>query len=183
MNTDAPIGLRAGQIARIAAGSALAALATLTTGVAQADTAAVQRCRIVAEPAARLACYDAIALPGIGSRAGWGAPVGGAPAAASATAPAATAATATPANRFGLEGRAAEPAADQLESRILGPVESFPKGTRYRLENGQVWEITETALGFYQLDSPTVTITRGLLGSFFMRIDGVAAAPRVRRLQ
>lgn len=159
----------------------LAGLATVTTGVAQADTAALQRCRIVAEPAARLACYDAIALPGVGSRAGWGAPVADAPATATTSAPAALAST--PANRFGLEGRATEPAADQLDSRIVGKVEAFPKGTRYRLENGQVWEITEHALGYYQLDNPKVSITRGVMGSFFMRIDGVAATPRVRRLQ
>ena len=31
------------------------------------DLAAVQRCRIIAEATARLACYDAIALPGLGS--------------------------------------------------------------------------------------------------------------------
>jgi hypothetical protein len=155
-------------------------LAAAVAAPAQADTAAMQRCRIVAEPAARLACYDAIALPGIGSRAGWGAPLPGA-ATAAAAAPEAAPAASSPASSFGLP--AAKPDADQLESRIVGLVESFPRGTRYRLENGQVWQVTETAMGFYQLQNPKVTITRGLLGNFYMQIEGVASTPKVRRLQ
>ena len=155
-------------------------LAATVAGAAQADTVALRRCRIVAEPAARLACYDAIALPGLGSRAGWGAPVPGA-AAAVAVAPAVAASS--PASSFGLPAARSDAAADQLDSRIVGLVESFPKGTRYRLENGQVWQITETAMGFYQLNNPKVTITRGLLGNFYMQIEGVASTPKVRRLQ
>lgn len=156
-------------------------LAAVVAAPAQADTAAMQRCRIVAEPAARLACYDAIALPGIGSRAGWGAPLPGAGTAAAAAAAEVAPAASSPASSFGLPEAKAD--ADQLESRIVGLVESFPRGTRYRLENGQVWQVTETAMGFYQLQNPKVTITRGLLGNFYMQIEGVASAPKVRRLQ
>jgi hypothetical protein len=154
-------------------------LATAAAG-AQADTTALQRCRIVAEAAARLACYDAIALPGVGSRAGWGAPVAGA---APATAPAPGTSASSPASSFGLPATQAAAEADQLESRIVGLVETFPKGTRYRLENGQVWQITETTMGFYQLSNPKVTISRGLLGNFYLQIEGVAATPKVRRVQ
>ena len=76
--------------------STLLALAALVcTGAVQADPAALQRCRIIPEAAARLACYDAIALPGIGSRAGWGAPTTSAPAAPAAPAALATAPNAT----------------------------------------------------------------------------------------
>ena len=155
-------------------------LAAAVAAPAQADTAAMQRCRIVAEPAARLACYDAIALPGIGSRAGWGAPV---PGAATVTAAAPATAASSPASSFGLPAAPSDAAADQLQSRIVGLVESFPSGTRYRLENGQVCQITKTAMGFYQLNNPKVTITRGLLGNFYMQIEGVASTPKVRRLQ
>jgi hypothetical protein len=157
-------------------------LLAVAAGAAQADNAALQRCRIVAEAAARLACYDAIALPGVGSRAGWGAPVpGAAPAAAAAVAPGVSASS--PASSFGLPASQADAEADQLQSRIVGLVETFPRGAQYRLENGQVWQITETTMGFYQLNNPKVTISRGLLGNFYLQIEGVAATPKVRRLQ
>jgi hypothetical protein len=155
--------------------------ALVCAGAAQADSAALQRCRIIPEAAARLACYDAIALPGIGSRAGWGAPVPTAPVAGpGARQPAAGA---DPAAGFGFEQRSAQAAADRLESRIVGKVQEFVQGTRLRLENGQVWQVSETAAGFYNLDNPKVAITRGVLGNFLMSIDGVNATPRVRRIE
>ncbi len=164
----------------------LALLLAIAAGSAQADNAALQRCRIVAEAAARLACYDAIALPGIDLRAAWGAPLPGT-AATAATAVAPPAAVAAPvsdsssASNFGLP--AAKPETDQLQSRIVGLVETFPRGLQYRFENGQVWQITETTMGFYQLNNPKVTVSKGILGNFYLRIEGVAATPKVRRVR
>jgi hypothetical protein len=156
-------------------------LGAATSVVAQApaslDPAAVQRCRMIPEAAARLACYDAIALPGIGSRAGWGAPVGTSPAAAPAAAPGNA-----PSGDFGLARPAAE-ATDRVVSRIVGKVEDFPKDLRLTLENGQVWQLSEAASGYYNLQNPQVTITRGLLSGFLMAIEGVNAPLRVRRLK
>lgn len=144
---------------------------------AQLDAAAVQRCRIIAEAPARLACYDAIALPGLGSRAGWGAPVATAPAAAPAAGPGAAAGS-----EFGLS-RPGEAAAERLVSRVVGRVEDFPNGLKLTLENGQVWQLSESAVGFYNLESPRVTITRGLLSGFVMAMDGVNATLKVRRIK
>ena len=160
---------------------ALSAAIALPAGAqTQVDAAAVQRCRIIPEAPARLACYDAIALPGIGSRAGWGAPVAGA-AAAPAAAPSASAA---PAGTFGLERRIAESAPDRLESRLAGVVEGWGPNTRFTLENGQVWQVSDGSRAYYgTLDKPKVSITRGMLGSFYMSIEGVAQTPRVRRVQ
>lgn len=146
-------------------------------GAARADTAAVQRCRTIPDAAARLACYDAIALPGIGSRAGWGAPVGAAP-----TTPAAPSA-ATPGSDFGLPRQAGDAAAERVVARVAGRVEDFPAGHRFTLDNGQVWQLTEAASGYYRLDNPQVTITRGVFGGFVMSIDGVNALLRVRRVR
>lgn len=144
------------------------------------DAAAVQRCRIVADAAARLACYDAIVLPGLGSRAGWGAPVA-TPAPAAAPAPGGAAAAA-PGADFGLEGRAGD-RADSLSSRIVGTVQDFGNGTKFTLENGQVWQIVDSTSGYYNLQSPPVRIDRALLGSFLMTIEGVNQRPRVRRIR
>lgn len=173
----------------------IAALITLTAAIAlpavaqtQIDSAAVQRCRIIPEAAARLACYDAIALPGIGSRAGWGAPVAGA-AAASRAAPPATAGNAAapppaPTGTFGLEQRIAESAPDRLDSRLAAVIDGWEPNTRFTLENGQVWQVSDGSRAYYgSLDKPKVSITRGMLGSFYMSIEGVAQTPRVRRVQ
>lgn len=142
-----------------------------------ADTAAIQRCRIIPEAAARLACYDAIALPGVGSRAGWGAPVG------APTSPAPGAAPAATGGDFGLENRQREGVPDTLSSRIVGKVSEFANGTRFTLDNGQVWQIVDDTRGVYELDNPPVRIERALLGSFLMTIEGVNQRPRVRRIR
>lgn len=174
--------------------AAAAVLGLVAGAPAVADNAAMLRCRTIAEGPARLACYDAIALPGIGSRSGWGAPISppaagtGAPTAASPVgSPGATpsnpATAAGGASGFGLERRQIEAAADRMEARIQGRVDEFKAGQRYQLDNGQVWQIIESASGFYTLDSPRVTITRGALGNFLMTIEGANQALRVRRIQ
>jgi hypothetical protein len=158
-----------------------AAVAQVPAGV---DPAAVQRCRIIAESAARLACYDAIALPGLGSRAGWGAPVaapaGGVAPPAGAAGPAAAAPAA---GGFGFEGRLPEGTPDALSSRIVGAVRDFGNGTRFTLDNGQIWQIVDNTSGFYDLQNPPVRIERAVLGSFLMTIEGVNQRPRVRRVR
>ncbi len=161
---------------------ALAALAP-TMAAAQLDPAAMQRCRIIPEAPARLACYDAIALPGLGSRAGWGAPAPNAPATTTAGAAAAPRASGDPAAGFGFEQKAIQAAPDRLDSRVVGLVQEFKAGTRLQLENGQVWVVTEPTNGFYNLQDPRVSISRGALGNFLMSIEGANATPRVRRVQ
>ncbi len=130
-----------------------------------ADNAAdLQRCRAIGEAAARLACYDALALPTAPSR--------GAP-------PSATAAD--PAARFGLR----EPAqgVDAVESHIPGRFDGWEARTQIRLANGQVWQINDGSRGVYRLDNPRVRIRKGALGSFFLEIEGQNQSPRVRRVQ
>jgi hypothetical protein len=125
---------------------------------AQADEAALQRCRGVAEAAARLACYDAIVVR-----------------------PAAVAASAPVAERFGLP--AAAEAVDRIESRINGRFEGWRGRDRIRLANGQVWQVVDDSTGVYWLDSPRVVVRRGALGSFVLEIEGANRAPRVRRVE
>lgn len=146
-----------------------------------ADTAAIQRCRIIPEAAARLACYDAIALPGVGSRAGWGAPVGTPAAAQAAAAPGSV--SPPPGGNFGFENRLPEGTPEVMTSRIVGDVGYFENGTRFTLENGQVWQIVDGTRGAYALTNPPVRIERAMLGSFLMRIEGVNQSPRVRRIR
>lgn len=134
-----------------------------------ADDAAMQRCRDTRDPAARLACYDAVPLPT--------APVASAPGPAASPLPAAS---------FGLESRPspnATPTAVSIESAIEGRFDGWLPHGQLRLTNGQVWEISDGSQSAYGLNSPKVKITRGVSGSFFMAIEGVAQTPRVRRVK
>ncbi|MEY3252870.1 MAG: hypothetical protein RL227_1843 [Pseudomonadota bacterium] len=127
-----------------------------------ADDDSLRRCRTLAADAARLACYDAIAL---------------APAAAAAAA----SAVAAPVARFGLPE-----AADRIErvdSRIEGRFEGWRPLDRIRLANGQVWQVIDGSRGVYWLDSPRAAVRRGALGSFVLEIEGVRALVRVSRIE
>lgn len=141
-------------------------VAAALCSIAQAGDAAMQRCRAISDAGARLSCYDAIPLSG-----------------ATATAPPVNGAV-SPAAGFGLEARSA-PAGTvaSIESVIEGPFDGWLPRTQFKLANGQVWEISDGSQAAYDLRSPKVRITRGVSGSFFMAIEGVAQTPRVRRVR
>jgi hypothetical protein len=83
---------------------------------------------------------------------------------------------------FGLEQKRDE----QLKvivSRIVGPVEGWGPRTRFRLENGQVWQVSDDSTAVYNLKSPNVKIERAVLGGFEMEIEGAKRAPRVKRVE
>jgi hypothetical protein len=129
------------------------------TAAVAADDAALRACRGVPDLAARAACYDAIPLPAV----------------------AATDAE----SRFGAS-QLVVPARDELQaisSVIKGRFDGWDADTRLTLANGQVWAIADGSRGAYRLTDPKVLITRGMLGSFFIEIEGAARTPRVRRLQ
>lgn len=142
-------------------------------GAAAQDTLA--RCRAIKDSAARLACYDALPIAS---------PPAAAPAAGGAAqAPAATAPAPSEAQRFGLPATSRPEPLEALESRIEGHFEGWYPGTRIRLANGQVWQVADSSSRFADVDNPKVTVRRGALGSFFLDIDGVNPAPRVRRVE
>ncbi|MBL8329174.1 MAG: hypothetical protein JNJ71_10010 [Rubrivivax sp.] len=171
--------------------------ALLLPPAVQADDAAWLRCRSVTEPMARLACYDAVkpslsapgSTPGSAPSAAAPAPAGPGPAGAR---PAAAAATGTAAagtalssaeQAFGLEQRSGGGGMDAIRSRIPGPFEGWQAGTRFRLANGQVWQVSDGSSAFYRLRDPAVTIKRGALGSFVLDVEGVNQPIRVRRVE
>jgi hypothetical protein len=155
---------------------AAAVLAVAVPAPAATDDA-IAACRALREPSARLACYDALPL----------AAVPPAPAAApSAAAPATAAPPPAPANeaaRFGLPATSRAPSVDSVDSRIEGHFAGWYPGTRIRLANGQVWQVTDGTSRFADVDNPKVTVRRGAMGSFFLDIDGVNPSPRVRRVE
>lgn len=148
-------------------------------GISWADEAGLRRCRGVTDSAARLACYDALPLPVPGARSAE-APRAAAPA---QVAPKVAPRT-TPAERFGLEHQAAAlEQADMIESRIAGRFEGWGPKSLIRLANGQVWQVVDDTSRMIPRDNPKVTIRRGILGAFYLDIEGDNRSPRVRRVQ
>lgn len=136
---------------------ALLALLLVSSAAAAADDALL-RCRAVPDSAARLACYDA--LP------------------ATAAAPPAAAP-----ERFGLPRVNTEAKLDVIESRIPGRFHGWGPNSQIELANGQVWQVTDDSRGVYDLNNPKVSIRRGVLGAFYLEIEGQNRSPKVRRLR
>lgn len=158
--------------------SAVAIAALPLAGYAATDEA-VAACRAIKDSGPRLACYDALPVASVGvGRGAAPAPAPARPAAPPAVAPAAP----NEASRFGLPATRGPAPIESIESRVVGHFEGWFPGTRIRLENGQVWQVTDGTSRFADLDRPKVTVKRGALGSYFLDIEGVNPAPRVRRV-
>lgn len=127
-----------------------------------ADDAGLSRCRGVSDSSARLACYDAL-------------PVGEAKTvqAVPRQAP----------EQFGMEQKVYEHPLDSIESHIPGHFEGWEPRTRIRLANGQIWQISDDSRRIYDFQNPKVSVRRGVLGAFYLEIEGTNSSPRVKRLQ
>jgi hypothetical protein len=155
----------------------LFACTALSAGAAFADDAAILKCRSLPDTASRLACYDAI-------------PVGAAPvAAAPAPAPAPAAApAASPEQGFGLRPVAKKQQQDvepsSIRSSVVGRFDGWGPGTIFRLANGQVWKVTDDTDAVLPIvQNPNVEITRGLIGAYFLQVQGHANSARVARVK
>jgi hypothetical protein len=145
---------------------ALAVLAFPAVG--QADEGALRRCRGMADAAARLACYDALPLPAPGTPA-------------AAPAPRAPSRETSLLERFGLETR--QPRADRIESHIPGIFTGWDANSQIRLANGQVWKVVDGSWLHGEWNNPKVSIRRGMLGAFYLDIEGENRSPRVQRVR
>jgi len=145
-------------------GAALALL-LMASGSAWADDAALLRCRELAAPDERFACYEAIVVKGPALT-----PVRPAPAAP------------RPDVQFGLENKVPPPALQAIESNIRGRFEGWGPGDIIVLANGQRWQVSDDSRGAMAMTDPKVKVRRGALGSFYLEIDGTNRSPKVRRL-
>ena len=142
-----------------------AALLVMASGSTWADDAALLRCRELAAPAERFACYESIVVR--------------APALAPVRPPTAPA----PGDvQFGLESKAPQLALQSIESSIPGRFTGWVPGDTIVLANGQRWQVSDDSRGVVVVSDPKVKIRRGALGSFYMEIDGTNRSPKVRRL-
>lgn len=73
---------------------------------------------------------------------------------------------------------------EPIESRISGEFNGFGKGRRYTLDNGQVWEQTDSAaLAGVRRSNPGVRIRPGVLGAWWLKIDGYNTQAKVQRVE
>lgn len=145
--------------------------------------AAYRHCRTLADASSRLACFDRL-LPtpttdGMNEMPPAPSPVATAPA---VPAPAARRA-ALGAGDIVRPAAADEAEPDQIEARVLGPLDRIVKGNRYTLENGQVWLDIDDRDVDVQFNSPAVTIEKNFLGNYWMRFHDGNLRVRVRRVQ
>jgi len=125
------------------------------------DDAVVLRCRALPDPAARLACYEAM-------------PVGAAKPAPSAE------------QRFGI-GRLEKKVDDEpqaIRSTVRGHLDGWRYGTQIALANGQVWRVVDDVEAVLpDLADPPVRIERGALGAYFLQLEANNSAARVVRVK
>jgi hypothetical protein len=163
---------------------ALLVLTFISQSAIAAD-ADLLRCRGIGDPAVRLACYDSLANavaspPPSGASAKPEAP---AARASAQTPPVAVAPVEKPASAFGFEDRAVRNTTDKIESRIVGFFAGWSPNARIRLENGQVWQVSDDTARDIDLNNPKVWVRRGALGAFYLEIEGKNHSPRVKRVE
>ena len=85
---------------------------------------------------------------------------------------------------------ASDPSADRREvpreaitARIDGPFSGWRAGSDIRLANGQVWRIIDGSLYTERVDAPAVRIEPGLLGAWYLKVDGQTNRAKVRRIK
>ncbi|MCW5590696.1 MAG: hypothetical protein KIS74_01235 [Burkholderiales bacterium] len=160
---------------------ALFLLAATTSALA--DDAGILRCRAIKDSAARLACYDAIAVPSTAPAAA-AQPKAGTPAAAApAAAPRAAEAPPTPAQQFGMEAKTPAAQLEAIESTIPGMFEGWGPNTVITLANGQSWQISDSSSGYIHKENPKVRIRRAFMGSFTLEFEDSSRVAKVRRVK
>ena len=166
-------------------------LAVSLAGPAMADELSedLQKCAQLKNPEVRLACYDALAE----ILAAQPLEESASTEAAIQTAPSAPPrAAAEPEQEEDSEQSLASrvfgllPGGDdvnRIESRVVGEVDGLGQGKRFELENGQVWRQTDRTERNYRAINPKVEIREGFMNSYRMRLEGLNARVRVRRVK
>ena len=180
-------------------GGAFIALGALLVGTASADDVRDEllRCAQLQDAQVRLACYDALAsVSASAATAPSGASAGVSddgpaavvadairvPEAGAQEAPEAESGQSLTDRLFGmLPGR--EAGDNFLESRVVGEIRNPREGTRFTLENGQVWQQTDRTRRNYRATNPKVEIQEGFMNSYRMRLEGLNGRIRVRRVK
>ena len=73
---------------------------------------------------------------------------------------------------------------EPIRAVLPGNFNGFAKGRQYTLDNGQVWEQTDAAsLSGARGNDRNVRITPGLMGVWYLQVDGFNTRAKVRRVK
>ncbi|SMR75934.1 MULTISPECIES: hypothetical protein [Stenotrophomonas] len=71
---------------------------------------------------------------------------------------------------------------EPISGALQGEFRGFGKGRIYVLDNDQQWEQTDTtSVSGVRKQSPKVSISPGVMGVWYLKVEGVNAQPKVRR--
>lgn len=71
-----------------------------------------------------------------------------------------------------------------IVSRVDGPFEGWSRNTVLKLANGQWWQVTESqSFSVPTMQSPVVTISPAMLGSWLLQVEGYNRTARVTRIR
>ncbi len=71
---------------------------------------------------------------------------------------------------------------ESIKSHIKGEFKGWIKDDVIILKNGQKWKVTSNNSGYVNLQDPEVEITKGFWGSFNMKVTGLNAQAKVKRI-
>jgi hypothetical protein len=163
---------------------------------AEPSLPALRACAGIAADAARLACFDremtalgvtatGTVLPTAATTSTVDAPAAVTPTAAMPSPAAAPSVDVPTGQQFGLPApRVAERSSKttMIEAHIASIAERTPGLAIFTLDNGQIWRQAEPEFNFSARAGDGVTITTGLLGSYWLTA-GPGAAVRVKRVK
>jgi hypothetical protein len=174
-------GRRAGPFASLL-GLPIALVGLSGVCLAESRDQGLARCARIGAAEERLACYDALAAtpaPAVSTQSAPEKPVARSP----APEPKREVTAAERAENFGFENRPDEDALVEVQSRYDGEFTGWSGSTLFRLENGQVWKQTEWDRVGYRAMRPMITIRRGSLGTYRLRVEGLKTSIRVERVK
>jgi len=71
---------------------------------------------------------------------------------------------------------------EPIRGVLQGEFRGFGQGRIYVLDNGQQWEQTDaTSVSGVRKQSPKVSISPGVMGVWYLKVEGVNTQPKVRR--
>ena len=73
---------------------------------------------------------------------------------------------------------------EPIVARVTGSFPGLGKGKQFTLDNGQVWEQTDgTTLSGVRDSLPQLRITPGIMGAWYLQLEGFNTRARVRRIK
>ncbi|GAA4870165.1 hypothetical protein [Luteimonas vadosa] len=78
------------------------------------------------------------------------------------------------------------PAREPVTTRLVGEFRGWSNGTRFTLENGQTWRVIDTPEYYVSKSkfkaSPAILLSPGLLGGWYLQVDGDSMRAKVTQV-